>query len=549
MSIDPREERNVIPAWHPLVALERRDLQSRGRFGHDAPINTSHDFATHLKIWRGESNLSAASDIFDTFLLTGDYALLREASRIFQANEKSLPVRLRNSLTAAFQPERDPLQVRKLIAFRELDDEYLRKSIRVLKRRLGEFPRDALSYLEIARVYTVLGEFDAADRSLGLARALAPDDRNILRATLRFYDTVAELEEGLRIVRKSERLSFDPWIQSAEIATSTLLGKVSRVADRRLIQFGSDGFVLRERTELAMAMATLERQDGKPERKIFQLVAQALPHSTENGFAQAVWLSDNSSRDFSHRFPDAEPSSEAFEARVQIAIEQRELDLAVGLAELWLEDQQFNLRAILQYLDLSSIHNRPTPMALRLAKRFMQVYADNWHVLNACVLVLVEGHDFENAKLALNRLERAAPEGVHRAFVEAAHGFLAFAQGDFAEGRQRYERATRISSDGKRNDLLVDSTIFWFRCEASNGLMSEEYIAEMSGLIERALRHVQKEHKSYLQTTWHSVKNHILPSENNADEPGATRLREVAVTTLDEHIWQAADGLLPIGRG
>lgn len=534
MATDPREDRNVIPRWRPLGAIERRDLQSAGRFEKDAHVNTTQDFHGHLGIWRKEGDLAAASDIFDTFLLTGDYALLRESSKIFDATKDSIPPRLRLSLTAAFQKEPDPLEVRRMIAFRETDDAYLRQSVRIIKKRINEYPRDALSYLELARIYTILGEFGSAERALSIARALAPDNRVILRATLRFYDTVAALEEGLKVVRASSSLKFDPWIQAAEIASATLLGKQSRIADKRLVHLGSDGFVLRERTELAMALATLDRQSGVKERKIFQQVSQALPHSTENGFAQAVWLSDNSSRDFANRFPGIEPSSEALEAKVQIAVEQRDFVSAVGHAELWLEDQPFNLRAILQYLDLSSVHTRPTEAALRFARKYIQLYAENWHILNVCVLVLVEGKDFETARLAISRLEKAAPEGVYRAFVEAARGFLAFAQGDFVEGRFRYERATRIAVKEKRNDLLVDSTMFWFRCEASNGLLSEQYIAEMSKMIERALKRLSITHRSHMQTVWFSVNKHVSPSEDNLDSDGTKRLREIVETNFED---------------
>lgn len=536
MSIDPREKRNVIPRWRPVAAIERRDLQSAGRFADSAPINSARDFEVHIKIWKDEADLAAASDIFDTFLLTGDSALLRQASRIFEANQLKLPPRLRQSVAAAHQREPDPLVVRRLIAFRETDDGYIRQSIRIIKKRLVEFPRDGLSYLELARLYTILGEFNAAERALGLARALAPEDRIVLRATLRFYDTVAELEEGWRLLRKSDRLNFDPWIQSAEVASATLLGKESRIADKRLVRLGPDGFVLRERTELAMALATLDRQSGTAERQIFKLVGQALPHSTENGFAQAVWLSDNSTRDFSHRFPDVHPSADALEAKVQLAVEQRDFETAVGHAEIWLEDQPFNLRAILQYLDLSSVHTRPTATAMRLAKRFSHVYAENWQVLNACVLVLVEGRDLESAKAALTKMEKEAPAGSERAFVEAAHGFVAFGEGNFPEGRRRYEKATQIAAEGKRNDLVVDSTIFWFRCEALNGLLSEQYIDQMNKLIDRAFKHVPRAQQSHLQLAWHSIRKFVSPSENNLDEVGAKRLYEVAATSLDDQL-------------
>lgn len=534
MRAERRVERNVIPRWRPLAAIERVDIGSAGRFESRTHINQFSDFADHLAIWRKDGDLAAASDILDAFFLTGDIRLLNEASRITKKNGDQLPPRLKQALETAYRPESDPLSIRRIIASRETDEGYVRASIRILKMRLRDFPRDALSYLEIARLYTVLGQFKIAETALQSARRIAPNDRFIIRASLQFYDIVGALEHGLAIVRASDRLSFDPWIQSAEIATATLLGKHSRVADHRLIKLGPDGSVTRERTELAMAMATLDRASGLRERKIFQQVRQALPHSTENGFAQAVWLSDNSSRDFLDRFPDVEPGNEAYEAKVQLAIEQRDFETAVGFAFLWLEDQPFSIEAIIEYLNLSSVHTKPTGHAVSVAKRSMDIYADNWHVLNGCTLVLTEARDFELAKIAVERLGRAAPHDVSRAFVEAAKGFLAFAAGDFIEGRLRYENAAQIAVEKRRYDLVVDCAMFWLRCEAGNDLLNANYISIVKEQIERGLKRVDSSHRQHLQSVWFSVQPYLTGEERNLSIDVSLKLQEVVSSRLDD---------------
>lgn len=535
MHSEAREDRNVIPRWRPLITMELRDLASVGRFSKETHSNSKLDFSNQLEIWRKEDGLSAAADIFDTFVLTGNRGLLLESVRMAKRHSHSIPPRMKQSFAEAFSKKIDPLERRKNLAAQEMDESYLFKSVSIIKKRLLEFPRDALSYLEIARLYTILGQFRQAENALFAARSLAPDDRVILRATLQFFDIVGGLADGLKIIRLSNRLQYDPWIQSAEVATSTLIGKSSQIAKRVNINTNKDGLVDRDQSELAMALATLDRAAGVKERKIFQLVKKALPLSTENGFSQAIWLSDQSSREFVNRFPDAIPTSEAYEAKVRLSIDKKDFDDAKSFARFWAEDQPFSIDAIVEYLYLASVHSSIDDQSLRFAVRSMNVYSDNWNVLNACVLAFAEAKDFVNADIALHRLDKEVPSGASRAFVDAARGFVSFSRGSFIEGRTFYERATRIAVDHKRDDLLINATMFWLRCEAQNGLISDTYIDEMKGVIEKALGRVKSQSdRSYLQNIWHSVKQRMATATPLEFKDSSSILRDLAIENLEE---------------
>lgn len=507
MHEDAREERNVLPRWRPLVAVERNDLSSVGRFEKSAFKVESNQFADDIAIWKNEGGIAAASDIFDTFLVTGDRSLLRHAISLLRPHKSVIPARLKDSIIAAFRSDPDRLEIRKSIARRETDESYLRQSIRIIKKRLLNYPRDALSYLELARLYTVIGSYEKSHKNLIRALALAPDSRAILRANLQFHNIVGSLEDGLRMLRRSESLRFDPWLQSAEIATTSLMGMSSNVAKRNLVAFDRKGEIPRSSTELAMAMATLELSAGMAERKVFQLVRKALPNSTENGFAQAIWLSDNrSSRDFLMRFPEFRPSGEAFEAKVDISVKENNFEDAAIFAQFWVEDQPFSAEAIVKYLNLRSVHTSPNESSVKCAKRALSVHGDDWHVLNACVLALVEAGEFDAARRGIQRLIKEAPEGAAQAFVAAASGFLAFAEGDFIAGRLYYEQAQKIAIEFKAQNLLINATMFWLRCEAVNGLVSVDCVETMRSSIEKALGRLKHDDKDYLKSVWHSVE-------------------------------------------
>lgn len=374
------EDRNVIPRWHPLSAIERNDLASIS-----LPVPEIHAaeiarLTDDITIWREEGGIAAAADLFDAYLVTGDRSSLRTSIALMRRTKGEIPERLREAVATVLQKSRDPLDWRRSIAFRETDESYLRQSVAVQKRAINAFPRDSLGYLELARLYTVLGNYGKAEHNLHLARTLAPNHRIILRSTIQFYSAVGDLDEGLKIIRRADILKFDPWVQSAEIAASTILDVGSKAARKNLIDVKSDKIVARRFSELAMAMATLERANGVKERKVFQLVKAALPNSTENGFAQAIWLSNRSSREFLNRFPEAKPSEEAYEAKVDLAIRNRSFDEAAGFAELWVADQPFSIDAVIGLLNLRSIHVRPNDESKRIALRAIGMHSDNWHM-------------------------------------------------------------------------------------------------------------------------------------------------------------------------
>lgn len=515
---DGRDTRNVIPRWRPLAGIERRDLASLGQFTDRTHSNTLSDYRSELKIWLDESSLQSAADLFDTYILTGDVVTLRQSLRILEKYPDQIPLRLKTAVETALRGETDILELRHQISAQESDDQYVYHSIRLAKRRIKRFPRNAFSYLELARLYTIVGQFQKAEKSLHSARVLAPDNRVILRATMQFYDIVNGLELGLKILRSSDRIKVDPWLQSAEIAASTVSGKSSRVANRRLIQNLKGSKIDRDHSELAMALATLESDSGVKENRVFQLVGKALPAVTENGLAQAVFLSNHSSRWFSERYPEHQPSSEAYEAKVRLAMKKKDFETAANYARFWVEDQPFSQDAIIQLLNLRSVHVSTDSFAVQTARRAMTAYGDNWHVLNGVLLVFASAGFFDEADKALERLKRFTPMGANQAFVYAATGFLNFAKGDFLRGQKAYIEAGRVALSHKRHDLLLNSTLFLLRCEAKNGLVSASCLEDLTTTIETALKRLPSSDREFLENTWFTTKKITLESvEENGE--------------------------------
>lgn len=538
MQSDLKTDRAVIPRWRPLPAIETRDLESIPRFANEAHVHVAEDLASHLDIWRSEKGLAAAIDIFDAAVLTQDTHLLAEAIKLLSEHKDRLPPRMADAMRLALKKKDDPIQKRRIIASWESNPNYVVNTLRVYKVRLREYPRDALAHVEIARLYSIIGQTREAERHLQVARGIAPNDRYILRATLRFYDFYGDLLEGLSILRKSERLQYDPWIQSAEIAATGLLGKASRVRKNPELKLDEFGAVVRNQTELAMALATRDLSSGSNERKIFQMVRRALPQSTENGVAQAVWLSDHSSRSFEDRFPKATLNEEANEANVQLAIDRKDFATAASHAELWLEDQPFSQDALIKYLNLRAVHVGPDKDSVKWARRALLMYHDDWHVMNAALLLLVEAREFRDAERAFVQLRRHAPKNEGQAFVQAADGFLSFGKGELAKGREAYAKALCIAKERRSQSLIIDAAMFWLRCEASNSLVTQTYIDELDAKFSASLKRLPKTERNFLEGIWFSIKKEVSDRAKVDEKPPQEILESVKEIdlTLDSEL-------------
>lgn len=536
MQDDSDGTRNVIPRWHPLPATERLDLASVKAVNNDLLSRGVARLTDSVSLWRDEDGIAAAADLLDAYLITGDRRTLIHAISKMRQNKADIPPRLRDTLFSIFRPIQAPQSWRRQIAQIEAEEANVRRSISVLKRHIASYPRNGLYHVELSRLYSILGVYSKAESHMRIALSLSPNNRYVLRSMVQFYDIVGDLFCGVKQLRQSDIIKFDPWIQSAEIAATTMLGKSSLVASHNLIEIGKNGNIPRKFSELAMAIASLDRLAGVKERKVFQLVKSALPNSTENGFAQAIWLSDRSSREFVKRFPDAEPSEDAFEAMVRLKMKDGDFEGAAESAEAWLEDQPFSVDAMITLLNLRAVHVSPNDNAQIYARRALTIHSDNWHVMNACALLFTECSDFQNASLALSRIERIATNEDVGPFLPAGRGFLAFALGDFLGGRRYYEDAIKLAKSQQNNFLTLNAIIFWFRSEVGNSLMSVECIRSMISLIDRSIPRIVSTDRQVISDVWNAVKRYIEGKESQGKQNDGDAIAETASAYIDDPI-------------
>lgn len=510
------EDRNVIPRWRSPAVAESWELAA-ARDLNNAPL-TNELFADQLELWRAEGTVSAAVDIYDTGILIGDKRLQLEGVGPILLNREKVPPALLEDVRRTLAPTVNLQARRERLAQLELNSGYLRHTIRMLKKRITEHGRDVLALLDISRLYVLSGQAEAGELYIRRAIALAPNNRLVLRSATVYYKLAGDLIDILPALRTNDAVAYDPLIQSTEIAASHLAGKGSRFALTALRGLKGEKSVSLSRSELALAVATVEHSAGLTQRRVFQMVRAGLTHGTENAQAQAVWLGEQADRPLNILLPKLSFSDNAFEAKALALVETEDYVAASNQARAWLNDQPFEADPISVVCNCHAIHLDTPEAALSLAERGYILHPDNWSVQNAILLVYIRSNNLARAKSVLNNIWRIAHQpasaGVHstiQAFFWAGTGMLTFREGNYAYARDCYTKAIAFARTARRPDLVFSAAVFWIHAEAAAGILDGPTFTTINGMIDITLKKHPPMNKDYSTKLWKEMHRKILP--------------------------------------
>lgn len=502
------KRRNVVPRWRPIDATPSRELVFENKYPNFKPILSS-DYDAFVKAWRRDDSLEAASDLLDLGIASGDRTIALEASRrVLAQRDRAVPALARAAERVLDDPTRLMVQV-PIAVSRGEDSPSLRSSIVRYKRRVSDAPRDALGHVELARCYSRLGSFEKAQQHMFVALQLEPNDRFVLRAAARFYTMRDDPTTALKALRSSDGISADPWIQSAEVAVSELFDKGSRAAKQAVREIRHARKIERNRSELALAIATLEQKNGLRTREVLKIIDAALADPTENALAQGVWLTDQAGREFHTRFPTVKFPEDAHEAK-SIDLDDRgflQQSEREGLS--WFRDQPFQVRAALHVGNLNLIHLHNYKKASIISGAALNLHPDDWHLINCSALSDILAGQLREANAKVVLFEKRSVTEEMRAFSSAARGMLLFQEGRVEEGRAAYQRAIDHCKKARKYDLIPNAVIYWLEREAVARTVGSADIQEVERVLKKVMPRLPSEERKDLMRVWESRKRVI----------------------------------------
>lgn len=498
--------RSVVPRWRSLRETPSFELKSSStdqRHRESSPL-----IRKLLARWHSTMSVVTAVDVLEAATVSGDNISGRSAAESLA--EPTANVTAAINWSARRYLDRLPREVvpKPQIVGRAVDAD-TQTRVQQLKKAVIDSPRDAVSAIELSRVYTLVGQRSPAARMMERATKLEPDSRYILRCAARFYTHIGEPDRALELLWKSDSIRSDPWVQAAEVAVADLLNRAPRWGNRSIKKFLTEGRGDKSSSELAIGLASLELSSGASRRTIRKLVDRSLNSPTENALAQALWVGNRAEIDID-ALPHLSKLSFANEAKAATAAENGQFHDAIKYADAWGEDQPFSVRSYQVGTAISSVYLNDYVGALAFCKRGLLTHPGHPMLANGMVLALSYLGDEKRARQYLHILNGARQDPDITPYAHAAHGLIEFSFGTVELGRESYMAAIKSASASGNLNVALSAFMFWIEQEVRRGVATREDIAAAGVFIDGKARKLPTYLARETRRAWHARETFIL---------------------------------------
>ncbi len=448
------KQRNVIPRWRKSkVAAQLGELNP---LPHPSNITEFDKTSIHEKIqtWQADPGLDTAGELISAALVLGEYDHAKEAINYFLKNKKRLS-ETDNKIASIISNTKDEVSQFTSVDSPEDTIAGLRKKIRDSRNRSRANPKNVLAWVDLARAYVSLGLHHKAIDNIEIALRLFPNNRFVLRSATRLFLTSEDPERALKLLRGSPLIKKDPWLLSAEIASSSAAQDKSRVNNtvrRSIINLDVAPFHL---SELYAALATEEFLSGndKKAKKLFQ---SALEQPTDNVLAQAEWTEKNGLFLPYHEGLRSMPYS--YEARALNLIQDEDWSGAVEQCGYWHRDEPFSSRPSLEASFIASTYLEDYALAEKISRTGLQSQPYNNDLMNNLAYDLACQDKIQEAKSVINKIDQHNSVCL-KLCVTATKGLISFRSGDLDEGRSFYEEAISGAEKAGEKELKMRASV------------------------------------------------------------------------------------------
>jgi tetratricopeptide (TPR) repeat protein len=468
--LSEKKDRHVLPNWRSFENTVRLG-ELNGSKGIILVSDFKPDIDDLLNDWNEMPSIGMAADVLGAAIVANQqlHPDVITVAEFILNNRKSSSRSLINAAKEVLTPRskeiETELDINSVESFREHTNlTILHQKISQLKKRLISDQGNAVNWMELARLYAILGQVDKATRSIKNALFLASENRFILRNAARFLVHVGGegLEHAHDIIRRSELVKHDPWLMATEISLATLRDRSSRFTKNGLQILESGNFHPFNVTELASAIATVELKNAnvKKSRKLFE---QSLCKPNDNSLAQAEWASEKGGISIPGSANHAQiPNS--FEAAAREFAQKKQWKNAVEYSKKWFLDLPFSKGSILFGNDIAIKKMKDHKLAVEVAKLGLVSHPHDPHLLNNIMFSLcIQNKVSEAAKVFTTvRKEDMQAKTMHSVCLLATQGLLKFREGNAEAGRKLYidsiKLAGEIGQQGLASSALVNFT-------------------------------------------------------------------------------------------
>ncbi|RFC35904.1 MAG: Tetratricopeptide repeat-containing protein [Candidatus Nitrotoga sp. SPKER] len=242
-----------------------------------------------LNEWRKHKSVGGAADLLNFSHIPSAIPFLMEpAEYVASLNEPTSKIikEISRGILNAEKLSEENSRIKTVLRPRDL---YYQEASQ-LKKNIQINPKNAVALVDLARIYSALGQNEKAKKAILTAINLFPNHTFALRSAARFFIQIDEAELALRFINNSPRTLHDPWLLASKLSIEELLGRQHKQFNTARAMSESDRISPYQLGELRGAIASIMIASGdiKQSKKIFN---RALVNPNDNVIAQAIWVS------------------------------------------------------------------------------------------------------------------------------------------------------------------------------------------------------------------------------------------------------------------
>jgi tetratricopeptide (TPR) repeat protein len=482
------QDRRVIPNWRSFkktVFLGELNSQTDANAAQNAP---SLSIADYLETWQTTKTVAVAADLLSASVsnnISTELEVHTAAQFILDNPDKATASQV--SLASSFQNRqleaKTPSKIDR-ITVTDLEDlinpSPLHKKIQILKKNLEHFPCNPITYVDLARLYSILGLEDKAKRAMLIALHFGKHNRFVLRAAARLFAHYDDFEYAHDLIRKSPLALSDPWVLSTEIALASLRERNSRFIKHGVEMINSKDHSAFTISELASSIGTVELLNGtiKKSRLFFQ---KSLVDPNDNSLAQAEWA-QNKEKDLNIEIL---PSSinYGFEASAISNYHSLDFKNALNDSVRWLVDMPFSKRPSVLGSHISAAMLNDHETAITFLRAGLASHPRDPHLINNIAYSLILVNKLEEADRYMNNLPpKSEIEASTNVCLTATSGLYFFRLGQLENGRLLYQKAIE---DAKALNSRYFTLLALLNYTREEILIQSHYTEELMELVSK----------------------------------------------------------------
>jgi hypothetical protein len=489
------KDRRVIPNWREFdktVFLGELDFYHTAKLSKPTP-----DISNYIQDWIANKSVIHAAELVSAAVVNNvrnDINVLQAAKFIIQRPKESTISQLSLSVDLLKAENESDLRAESnLLENDDLTDtaqmKIIHRKIANLRVILKQFP-NAISYVELARCFSIIGLKDKASDAMKKALHMGSNNRFVLRSASRLFVHNGDFELAHDILRRNALTLIDPWLLSAEISVAMIQERSSRFVKKGLELINSKNISPFNFTELASSLATLEMNEGsiKKSRKLFM---QSLLKPNDNSLAQIEWASH---KDGQQQFNPALLSGVNlnYEALSSECYYSKQFRAAITNAIKWFNDMPYSKRPIMFASSVASSIMNDQETAISLAKAGLVSHPNDASLINNLAYALALNDQPNEALEWLSKIKIGDDiDDTTKTCIMATKGLIMFRNGNAKIGRKLYFDALEMSKSLTSHFLNWKAILNYAREELLIRSEFVEAIMETVARIPESVDHIE----------------------------------------------------------